>query len=74
MTAASAPATPRGDRFGPFRHRAFLVYWVGGFVSNVGTWLQAVAASVFVYSLTGSAFAVGVLNFASFLPIVLFSV
>lgn len=74
MSATTAPDAGRGGRLGPFRHRPFLVYWVGGFVSNVGTWLQAVAASVFVYGLTGSAFAVGVLNFASFLPIVLFSV
>jgi MFS family permease len=50
------------------------VYWTGGFISNVGTWLQSVAGSVFVYDRTGSAFAVGVLNFATFLPILLFSV
>jgi MFS family permease len=50
------------------------VYWTGGFLSNVGTWLQTVAASVFVYQLTGSALAVGILNFASFLPIFLFSI
>ncbi len=66
--------TDVASRIGPFRHRPFLVYWTGGLVSNIGTWLQAVAASVFVYQLTGSAFAVGVLNFASFLPIFLFSV
>ena len=43
-------------------------------LSNIGTWVQNVAGSVFVYDLTGSAFAVGVLNFATFLPILLFSV
>jgi MFS family permease len=61
-------------RFGPFGQRPFLVYWTGGFVSNVGTWLQTVAASVYVYERTGSTLAVGILNFASFLPILLFSV
>jgi MFS family permease len=61
-------------RLGPFGHRAFAVYWTGGMFSNVGTWVQNVAGSVFVYDLTGSAFAVGVLNFATFLPILLFSV
>lgn len=61
-------------RLGPFRHRPFLVYWGGGLTSNLGTWLQAVAGSVFVYQLTGSALAVGVLNFVGFLPILLFSV
>jgi MFS family permease len=63
-----------GDRLGPFRHRPFAVYWIGGFLSNVGTWLQTVAGSVFVYELTGSALAVGILNFAGFIPILLFSV
>ena len=42
--------------------------------SNIGTWVQNVAGSVFVYDLTGSALAVGILNFATFLPILLFSV
>lgn len=61
-------------RLGPFRHATFSVYWTGGFLSNIGTWLQTVAASVFVYQLTGSTLAVGFLNFASFLPIFLFSI
>ena len=63
-----------GARLGPFRHRSFAVYWAGGLVSNLGTWLQTVAGSIFVYQLTGSALAVGVLNFAGFLPIFLFSI
>lgn len=61
-------------RLGPFGHRAFGIYWAGGLVSNMGTWVQNVAGSVYVYDLTHSAFAVGVLNFATFLPILLFSV
>lgn len=63
-----------GSRLGPFGHRAFAAYWAGGMLSNIGTWLQNVAGSVFVYDQTGSAFAVGLLNFATFLPILLFSV
>ena len=62
------------DRLGPFRHRPFAVYWAGGLVSNLGSWLQTVAGSIFVYQLTGSALAVGLLNFAGFLPIFLFSI
>lgn len=62
------------ERLGPFRHRAFAAYWAGGMVSNSGTWLQSVAGSVYIYDRTGSAFAVGVLNFATFLPVLLFSV
>jgi MFS family permease len=62
------------DRLGPFGHSAFTVYWLGGTVSNSGTWLQSVASSVYVYDRTGSALAVGILNFAMFLPILLFSI
>ena len=60
-------------RFGLFGDTPFAAYWLGGLVSNTGTWLQAVASSIFVYQLTESVFMVGVLNFVSFLPIVLFS-
>src|SRR5437867_4625460 len=60
-------------RLGLFGQAPFAVYWIGGFLSNVGTWLQAVAGSVFVYDRTGSAFAVGILHFATFLPILVFS-
>lgn len=69
------PSSPRAtQRLGPFRHLPFTAYWLGGMVSNSGTWLQAVAGSVYVYDRTGSALAVGILNFATFLPILLFSV
>lgn len=69
------PPTRSGSgRLGPFRHRPFAVYWAGGLLSNLGSWLQAVAGSIFVYQLTGSVFAVGLLNFAGYLPIFLFSI
>lgn len=76
MASQQAPARPAAglDRLGPFRHRPFALYWASGFVSNLGTWLQTVAASVFVYERTGSAFAVGILGFAGFAPALLFSV
>jgi MFS family permease len=61
-------------RLGPFRHRAFAIYWAGGVLSNIGTWLHAIASSIFVYQLTGSVLAVGILNFVGFLPTLLFSV
>jgi len=66
--------SPVRSRFGLFAHAAFTVYWSGGLFSNIGTWLQNVAGSVFVYDRTGSALAVGILNFAAFAPMLLFSV
>lgn len=68
------PPTARPSRLGPFRHRPFAIYWVGGLVSNLGSWLQAVTGSIVVYQLTGSALAVGLLNFVGYLPIFLFSI
>src|SRR5258708_11403740 len=62
------------SRLGPFAHTAVTVLWSGGLVSNIGTWLQNVVASVFVYDRTGSALAVGLLNFVSFAPLLIFSV
>ena len=68
------PPPARPSRLGPFRHRPFAIYWAGGLVSNIGSWLQAVAGSIVVYQLTGSALAVGLLNFVGYLPIFLFSI
>lgn len=62
------------SRLGPFGETGFAVYWGGGLCSNIGTWLQNVCASVFVYDQTGSALAVGILNFLGWAPMLLFSV
>jgi MFS family permease len=66
--AAGAPSGPIaalrliGSRnFGP--------YFVGNAASASGTWFQNLAASILVYRLTGSAFLLGVLNFANFVPV-----
>lgn len=61
------------ERLGVFGYRDFALYWSGGLLSNVGTWLQNVSASVYMYALTGDPLMVGLLNFAAFLPIMLFS-
>ncbi len=48
------------------RQPNFGVYFVGMFVSNVGTWVQAIAAALYVYRLTGSNLQVGLITFAQF--------
>ncbi|OAN35126.1 MFS transporter [Mycolicibacterium iranicum] len=53
----------------PLQYRQFVIYWLAGIVSNVGTWLQTVTAGVVIYQMTGSAFLVGVLGFANFAPV-----
>lgn len=69
----SREARSGGSRLGPFRHSAYTVYWLGVAISSLGTWLTAVAGSIYIYQLTGSTFSVGVVNFAGFVPILLFS-
>lgn len=47
-------------------------YWWSQFVSLSGTWMQHVGISLVVLSLTTSAFAIGAINVASALPLLIF--
>jgi MFS family permease len=53
------------------RDRNFGPYFIGNASSASGTWFQNLAASLLVYRLTHSAFLLGVLNFCSFVPLLL---
>lgn len=57
-----------------FTYRDFRVLWFGAFTSTTGTWMQKVAQSWLVLSLTGSAFYLGLDDFLSQLPILLFTI
>ncbi len=46
--------------------RNFGAYFTASTLSNIGTWLQNIAAGLLVYDLTRSTLAVGVVNFAQF--------
>ncbi len=54
-------------------YRDFRTLWLGAFTSTVGTWMQKVAQSWLVLSLTGSAFYLGLDDFLAQLPILLFT-
>lgn len=54
------------------KHRNFRLFFTGQVVSVSGTWMQNVALAWFVYELTGSALAVGILTFCRFSPQTLF--
>lgn len=54
-------------------HRDFRILWIGAFASTVGTWVQKVAQSWLVLTLTGSAFYLGLDSFLGELPILLFT-
>lgn len=50
------------------RHRNFRLFFVGQGLSLIGTWITKVATAWLVYRLTGSAWLLGVLGFASQIP------
>ena len=56
---------------GALRHRNFKLFFAGGIVSQVGTWMQTIAQSWLVLQLTHSAVAVGLVVAAQFLPVLL---
>jgi MFS family permease len=58
----------------PFRSRPFAAMWSAQFVSNVGSWMQTVAAQWLMISLTTSATYVALVQTAASLPVVLFAV
>jgi MFS family permease len=63
-TGPAAAVRLIGDRnFGP--------YFVGNAASASGTWFQNLAAQLLVYRLTHSPFLLGVLNFGTFIPVLL---
>lgn len=54
------------------RARDFRLYFTGQLVSVAGTWMQQIAMAWLAYKLTGSALVLGLLGFASQIPILLF--
>ena len=53
--------------------RDFRILWIGAFTSTIGTWMQKIAQSWLVLSLTGSAWYLGLDSFLGELPILLFT-
>src|SRR5213594_1873973 len=64
------PERGRGvsEMFRALRHRNFLLFWSGAFLSNTGTWMQAVAQGWLVLQLSDSPFWLGVDGFMATAP------
>lgn len=60
-------------RYPALKHSDFNYFWVGQFISNIGTQMQIVALSWHIYLLTHSALALGIIGLCRFAPIVIFS-
>ncbi|WP_413291168.1 MFS transporter [Bdellovibrio sp. HCB337] len=58
----------------PFRYPAYRVFWCCAFLSNLGTWVQDVAASWLMTHLSTSPLVISLLSFSSSLPVVLLSI
>jgi MFS family permease len=71
---AATPASPPLSAWAPFRHRLFAAMWGAQFVSNIGSWMQTVAAQWLMLSLTSSAAYVALVQTAAGLPVVLFAI
>lgn len=57
----------------PLRHRSYALLWSAGLVSNIGSWMQAVAVGALLISRTGQATWAVLVAAAAFLPIGLLS-
>jgi len=71
---ASVPSGPptatsgRRQMFRALSNRNYRLFWTGAFLSNIGTWMQAVAQGWLVLNLTNSAFWLGLDAFMATAP------
>ncbi len=56
--------------FRALRHHNYRLWFFGQGLSLIGTWMQTMAQQVLVYRLTGSAAALGIMNFMTIIPLV----
>lgn len=68
-----AATARRGGMFRALSHRNYRLFWTGAFLSNVGTWMQAVAQGWLVLQLTNSPFWLGLDAFMATAPAFIFT-
>jgi MFS family permease len=67
IATADEPPSHHGS-LAAFRHRGFMLFWVGALVSSTGTWLGNLTVPYVLYQQTGSAMWVGLAAAAQFGP------
>ncbi|MBI3174036.1 MAG: MFS transporter [Chloroflexi bacterium] len=71
---ANVPPPASGNStFVAMRHRNFQLYFGGQLVSNIGTWMQAIAQAWVVYQIGHSELTLGLVAFASAIPTLIIS-
>ncbi len=59
------------ERFPALASRDFVIFWVGQFLSLIGTWMQSTTLPYLAYRLTGSSLDLGLIGFSTTLPTLL---
>jgi MFS family permease len=72
LNPANAPS-PRNHAFSSFRHPNYKLWFSGQLISVIGTWMQGIAQGWLVYQLSHSEFALGMVGFASAIPVLIVS-
>src|SRR5579863_1632247 len=71
------PVVERGQfasMFRSLRTRDFALFWIGNFLSNIGTWMQTIALGWVILVKTNSPFLLGLNGFLSQIPAFLFAI
>jgi MFS family permease len=63
---------PAVGPFAAFHFRDFRLFWIGLFISNIGTWMQITAISWILYDLTNSPFQLGLNGVFRAIPTICF--
>ncbi|MCY4230883.1 MAG: MFS transporter, partial [Alphaproteobacteria bacterium] len=66
-----APRPARGGIRRAFANRNYRLYFTGNTISLIGTWMQRTGVGALAWELTGSAFYLGLIALAEFLPSIL---
>jgi len=67
-----ATTRPAVGPFAAFYFRDFRLFWIGLFISNIGTWMQITAMSWLLYDLTNSPFQLGLNGIFRAIPTICF--
>jgi predicted MFS family arabinose efflux permease len=74
VSAGGSAVSAGKSGWAPLRHEAFRRLWAAQFASNVGSWMQTVAAQLVMVSLTRSALLLSAVSAATSLPVLLLAV
>src|SRR5271170_3500258 len=74
LVTEAETVAPRGSGWAPLRYPIFRRLWLAQFTSNVGSWMQTVAAQWVMISLTSSPLLLSAIQAAGSIPVLLLAV